>query len=167
MNFHNSGVRQEVLASKGQRFINHLIDLVPQYAITYGLTYGFFYIGEFTGYYGLSDLLESLSVIQDYIVSYVLLLLYYIIFESLTFRTLGKYATNTKVVMTTGDNPTFKAILLRSCCRLIPFDALSFLGTNGKGWHDSISNTYVVDVAKFEAKKSSESELDQIGIPIE
>lgn len=167
MYFHKSDVRQEVLASKGQRFINHLIDLVPQYAVMYGLTYGFFYIGEFTGYYGLSDFWESLSVIQDYMFSYALMLLYYFIFESLTYKTLGKYVTNTKVVMITGENPTFKAILMRSFCRLIPFDALSFLGTNGKGWHDSISDTYVVDVAKFKARQISELELNQIGIPIE
>lgn len=167
MNLHNSTVKQEVLASKGQRFINHLIDLVPQYAILYGLAYGFFYLGEFTGYYGLSDFWNGLSVLQDYLFSYMLLLLYYFIFESLTHRTLGKYATNTKVIMITGETPNYKAILLRSFCRLIPFDALSFLGTNGKGWHDSISNTYVVDIAKYETQKSSELELEQIGIPLE
>jgi uncharacterized RDD family membrane protein YckC len=167
MLLHNFIVKQDVLASKGQRFINHLIDIVPQYGIMYGLAYGFFYLGEFTGYFGLSDFWEGLSVIQDYIFSYALLVIYYYIFESLTHRTLGKYATNTKVIMITGENPTNKAILLRSLCRLIPFDALSFLGTNGKGWHDSLSNTYVVDVAKFEAIKTTELELDQIGVPFE
>ncbi|WNH08862.1 hypothetical protein [Thalassobellus suaedae] len=47
---------------------------------------------------------------------------------------------------------------------MIPFDALSFLGTIGKGWHDSISSTYVVDIGRFEAKKKTFSELDQIGV---
>ena len=68
------------------------------------------------------------------------------------------------MVMVNGEKPTNQAIVKRSLSRMIPFDALSFLGTNGKGWHDSISNTYVVDIAKFEAKKKSHSELEQIGI---
>ncbi|MGJ8591758.1 MAG: RDD family protein [Aquaticitalea sp.] len=165
MQLHNSNIRQEVLASKGQRVINYLIDLIPQYAIMYGIAYGFFYIGEFTGYYGLSDFWSGLSVIEDYLFSFTLLFLYYLIFEITTQRSLGKYVTNTKVVMTSGQKPSHKAIAIRSLCRLIPFDALSFLGTNGKGWHDSISDTYVVDVKKFESRKTSDFELDQIGVP--
>ena len=167
MYLRNTIIRQDVLASKGQRFINFIIDLIPQYAILYGLAYGFFYIGEFTGYYGLSDYWNELSVVEDYLISYTLLILYYFIFEGISNRTLGKYATNTRVIMTSGEEPTSKAILIRTLCRLIPFDALSFLGTNGKGWHDSLSNTYVIDVAKYEAQKTSELELDQIGVPMD
>lgn len=167
MYLRNTLIRQDVLASKGQRFINFIIDLIPQYAILYGLAYGFFYIGEFTGYYGLSDYWNELSVVEDYLISYTLLILYYFIFEGISNRTLGKYATNTRVIMTSGEEPTSKAILIRTLCRLIPFDALSFLGTNGKGWHDSLSNTYVIDVAKYEAQKTSELELDQIGVPMD
>jgi len=45
---------------------------------------------------------------------------------------------------------------------------LSFLGDSGRGWHDSISNTYVVDERKFNAKKSNQLELELIGVvPIE
>lgn len=167
MYLRNTLIRQDVLASKGQRFINFIIDLIPQYAILYGLAYGFFYLGEFTGYYGLSDYWNELSVVEDYLISYTLLILYYFIFEGISNRTLGKYATNTRVIMTSGEEPTSKAILIRTLCRLIPFDALSFLGTNGKGWHDSLSNTYVIDVAKYEAQKTSELELDQIGVPMD
>ena len=167
MYLRNTIIRQDVLASKGQRFINFIIDLIPQYAILYGLAYGFFYLGEFTGYYGLSDYWNELSVVEDYLISYTLLILYYFIFEGISNRTLGKYATNTRVIMTSGEEPTSKAILIRTLCRLIPFDALSFLGTNGKGWHDSLSNTYVIDVAKYEAQKTSELELDQIGVPLD
>ena len=69
--------------------------------------------------------------------------------------------------MHNGEEPKPKAIMIRSLCRLIPFDALSFLGTNGKGWHDNLSNTYVVDITAFESKKTSLNELDQIGLPVE
>ncbi|MCK7589253.1 RDD family protein [Subsaxibacter sp. CAU 1640] len=156
-------VAEDMLASKWKRFANHLVDLVPQYAITYGLAYVFFYIGEFTGNYTLNDFWNNLPVLVDYIFGYVLLVLYYFIFERATFRSLGKYVTNTKVIMTNGDEPTTKALLIRTLCRLIPFDALSFLGTNGKGWHDSISNTYVVDIAKFDSKRLVAEELEKLG----
>ena len=156
-------ITEDVLASKGKRFVNHLIDLVPQYTVTYGLTYGFFYLGEFTGNYALNDFWNELPLLMDYAINYLLLILYYFIFESTTGRTLGKYATNTKVIMTNGEEPTTKALFIRTMCRLIPFDALSFLGTNGKGWHDSISKTYVVDVAKFDSKQFIAQELEQLG----
>tara|TARA_R110002050_G_scaffold57866_7_gene130234 strand:- start:22557 stop:23063 length:507 start_codon:yes stop_codon:yes gene_type:complete len=157
-------VGEAVLASKNMRFVNHIIDLIVQYAIIYGLAYLFFYIGEYTGYYGLNDFWNGLSKIEDYIVSYLIMLIYYFSMEVFTFRTLGKYVTKTKVVLANGQDPTYQDILKRSFCRMIPFDALSFLGTIGKGWHDSISNTFVVDIVKFEAKKKSYSELDQIGV---
>ncbi len=31
-------------------------------------------------------------------------------------------------------------------------------------WHDTISKTYVVDIAKFEAKKKAANELDLKGV---
>ena len=66
--------------------------------------------------------------------------------------------------MEDGSKPIFQDIFLRSLCRFIPFEVFSFLGSEGRGWHDSMSNTYVVDIAKFEAKKKSQSELEQIGV---
>lgn len=69
----------------------------------------------------------------------------------------------TKVINEAGEAPDFKEALLRSLCRLIPFDAFSFLGSDGRGWHDSITNTYVVDVKKFEKAQNTEIEIDLIG----
>ncbi|XMO88190.1 RDD family protein [Algibacter sp. AS12] len=157
-------VTEDLLATKNMRFVNHLIDLIPQYVVMYALSYSFFYYGEFTGDYALNNYWAEMSKIEDYLYSYTLLFIYYFMMESLTDRTLGKYVTKTMVVMVNGEKPTNQAIVKRSLSRMIPFDALSFLGTNGKGWHDSIANTYVVDVAKFEARKRSQSELNQIGI---
>ncbi len=152
-----------MLASNGKRFINYLIDLIPQYAISFGIGYASVYLAEYIGYYGLSDFLLDISFAEELLFNYVLLIFYYVLFESLTSKSLGKYATNTKVILQNGQEPTPKDILIRSFCRLIPFDALSFLGTKGKGWHDSISKTYVVDSEAFEAAKLLANELDQIG----
>ena len=156
-------VTEDLLASKGKRFVNHLIDLVPQYAVIYGLSYGFYYLGEFTGNYALSDWFNGMSTVMDYVFTYLLLLIYYTLMEGYTERTLGKYVTRTKVIKIDAEPIMLKDAFIRSLCRLIPFDMLSFLGTNGKGWHDSISKTYVVDIDKFETKKQTEINLEAIG----
>ncbi|MGB5417336.1 RDD family protein [Algibacter sp.] len=157
-------VTEDLLASKNMRFVNHLIDLIPQYAVMYAIAYSFFYYGEFTGDYDLNNYWAEMTKFEDLFYSYLLMFIYFFLMESLTNRTLGKYVTKTMVIMANGDMPTNQDIVKRSLCRLIPFDGLSFLGTNGKGWHDSMSNTFVVDIAKFEARKESQTELDQIGV---
>ncbi|WP_406685105.1 RDD family protein [Seonamhaeicola sp. MEBiC1930] len=160
-------VTEDILASKNKRFVNHLIDLVPQYAFSYFLAYFFFYLGEFTGNYSLNDYLNTMNYFEELIVTYAFFLLYFFIMESLTFKTLGKYVTKTKVVLPNGKEPSKKDIIIRSLCRMIPFDGLSFLGTNGKGWHDSISKTYVVDEIKFNNKRKFKLELELIGKPVD
>ena len=164
MNENTFHVTEDLLASKSMRFVNHLIDLGAQYAVMYAIAYSFFYIGEFTADYTLNNYWNEMSKLEDYFYSYALMFIYFFIIESLTHRSLGKYVTKTKVVMANGEKPTNQDIAKRSLCRMIPFDALSFLGTDGKGWHDSISNTFVVDIAKFEARKRTQNELDQIGL---
>lgn len=156
-------VSEELLASKGKRFLNHLLDLIPQYAVVYGLAYLFFYFGEFTGNYSLNNYWNNTSTIEDYLYSYLIMIGYYFLIETTTSRSIGKYVTNTMVVTTDGERPSSLTVFKRSLCRMIPFDALSFLGTKGKGWHDSISNTYVVDVKKFEEKKLAVTSIAEIG----
>jgi uncharacterized RDD family membrane protein YckC len=73
---------------------------------------------------------------------------YYGLFESLTQRTPGKYITGTKVVLHNGTKPGEGTILLRSLCRQIPLEALSFLGPYGIGLHDIFSKTLVVELYK-------------------
>ncbi len=38
----------------------------------------------------------------------------------------------------------FKTAFIRSLCRLISFEQFSYLGGGLNGWHDSLSNTQVV-----------------------
>lgn len=75
---------------------------------------------------------------------YGLLVLYYFVSEILLQRTIGKFATNTIVIDEYGNKPSNKAIFIRSISRLIPFEPLSCLGE--RGWHDTISKTFVVSV---------------------
>lgn len=71
---------------------------------------------------------------------------FYVFFEGLFSRTPGKMLTGTVVVNEKGERPSFGQIVGRSFARVIPFEAFSFLGSTGRGWHDSLSKTYVVKV---------------------
>ena len=65
-------------------------------------------------------------------------------------RTIGKFVTGTKAVNTDGSKMEPKTILLRSLCRIVPFEPFSALGNPSRPWHDKWSKTYVIDVKKIE-----------------
>ena len=71
---------------------------------------------------------------------------YYIIMEYVfKGKTFGKLLTKTRAVTEYGERMDLGTIMVRSLCRLIPFEAFSFLGEEGtKGWHDTISKTKVI-----------------------
>ena len=70
---------------------------------------------------------------------------YWIFTEAIFGKSPAKFITNTRVVTKNGEQPSFWTIVGRTLCRLIPFEAFSFLGSRAVGWHDSISNTRVVN----------------------
>ncbi len=128
-----------VLASTGQRFGTMLLDLI------------FFYIfalilGLVLGLIGL-DLIQNMN---DILLGIVILLIYYVPQEAFSGRTFGKLITGTKAVNEDGSNLTLGKALGRTLCRLIPFEAFSFLGGQGtpKGWHDRIPKTKVISIRK-------------------
>ncbi len=57
-------------------------------------------------------------------------------------KTVGKKLLRMSVTNDKGESPSMSKIGLRTLCRFIPFDILSFLW--GGNWHDNISGTYVV-----------------------
>ena len=155
-------VTPDVLASREKRFVNFIIDIIGYYVLTtiVGVTIG---ILELIGVTGILDFILNLGTLGEYIMIIMINLMYFTAFETFTQRTLGKYISGTKVVLKDGSKPTINEILIRSLCRFIPFEAFSFLGSLGKGWHDTLSNTYVVDVKKFKSKMESTVEIEQIG----
>ena len=60
-------------------------------------------------------------------------------------RTFGKYFTKTMVVKHNGIRPKAKSVVIRTLVRLIPIEAFSFLSSNARGWHDTLSVTYVIN----------------------
>lgn len=69
--------------------------------------------------------------------------MYFIFMEHRYQKTIGKFVTKTRVVMSDGTRPKLNDILIRTICRLIPLDRVSYLFTKN-GLHDRFSNTTVV-----------------------
>lgn len=86
------------------------------------------------------DLIDSLLILVSFFV-------YYVFMEYKYQKTIGKFLTNTKVVMSDGRKPELNEIFIRTACRLIPLDRLSFVFT-ANGFHDRLSNTTVVKEEK-------------------
>ena len=93
-------------------------------------------------------LLEGISpnsgngILLAYLIPY---LLYYPLMEFYYGKTVGKMLTKSTVVRADGGKITLGQAVGRSLCRFIPFNAFSFLGVTAIGWHDSISQTRVVN----------------------
>lgn len=155
-------ITDEMLATQGQRFLNYIIDLIIQYFIIFALGIIFSVLSLLTGYAGIMEWIGSMGDLEGYLVFFFIMILYYTLFESLCSRTIGKFITKTIVVNDDGSKPDSQIILKRTLCRLIPFDGLSFLGS-GRGWHDSITDTYVVDKRVMDEKMQLLSAFDQIG----
>jgi uncharacterized RDD family membrane protein YckC len=96
---------------------------------------------------GLGDVIEEMN---DYLLGFIILLIYYVPQEAFSGRTLGKMITGTKAVNEDGSKLTFGKVLGRTLCRFIPFEAFSFLGGQNKpkGWHDRIPKTKVISIRK-------------------
>ncbi|MBW3521351.1 RDD family protein [Chryseobacterium sp. NKUCC03_KSP] len=77
-----------------------------------------------------------------YTIIFIFILIYYPISEILFGSSPGKFLTESRVVNSKAGSPNSSKIFLRTLCRNIPFDALSFFSK--RGWHDSLSETYVV-----------------------
>ncbi len=159
-------VTPHIYASREKRFVNMIIDIAGFYAFLFliGVVIGLIAL---LGIEGPLNYFSTISGIEDYIISFLIGVVYFMTMETLFQKSLGKFVTKTIVVMEDGSKPKVSDIFIRSLCRYIPFDALSFLGDIGRGWHDSISNTYVVDEVKFKAKKTTENDLDLLGKSIE
>ena len=127
-------------ASATQRFVNYLIDTIIFYVVMYGMTtflLVLFYIS--TGTPGNSGSFQILL----FLVSYILYVFFCTFSEGASRgRSVGKLVTRTKVVK----EDESEISLIRSLCRLVPFEAFSAFG--GYPWHDRWSHTKVIRINK-------------------
>ena len=153
-------------AGAGRRFLGFVIDYLA--CIFFIIRFLFvldFLLSMTTGEEGL-DLDEGPeTALRDRLVGLLFYFSYYLVFEGLFSRTIGKLVTGTVVVDESGFPPSFLQVLGRSLARLIPFDPLSFLGSSTRGWHDSLSGTYVVRSRRREDEPAFEADVfrDKIG----
>lgn len=157
-------ITDDLIASQGQRLGNYFIDLGFRYLIIFIIGIVLAIIGQFTASDGILYWLDNISTVEDYLISFSIAILYYFVFELYLSRSLGKFITKTMVVMEDGTKPDAQTIIKRTLCRLIPFDGLSFFGTPSRGWHDSMSDTYVVKKDLFDEKVRLFYSLDEIGM---
>jgi uncharacterized RDD family membrane protein YckC len=153
-----------LLVSSGTRFLNYIIDLVSFFVvlITIGVV-----LGILTNLFGMTALglwVDGLGDLGWNVVAITVSIIYYTIMEGLFGRSVGKFITGSVVVDENGEKPSFGAIFKRSLCRYIPFDAFTFLG-GSRGWHDSISDTYVVSKKGLDESVKSFHDFNLIGVP--
>ncbi|WP_339921563.1 RDD family protein [uncultured Flavobacterium sp.] len=137
-------ITDHVLASQGQRFLNVIIDSLFIYILVLSAGTTIVLIAEATSNFAVSGWVETMNVVEIMGYGLLILFLYYFLTEVYFSRTLAKLVTGTVVVRSDGSKPTIKMIFIRTLSRFIIFDALSYLGAVSRGWHDSLSGTYVV-----------------------
>lgn len=120
--------------SGGARFGHYLIDFILLYAVNLGINMVLAIVSP--------EIIISMPTTVSYIISYLILVAYYFVMESTIQRTIGKFVTDSVVIDEYGNKPSNMTILGRSFARIIPFEAFSCLGE--RGWHDTLSHTFVV-----------------------
>ncbi len=123
------------LASTSLRFVNYLIDTIAAYitAIIVFIIVGLILPPNDNVFGSLITLILVFGSFFGY----------YFIMESKYQKSLGKFATKTKVVKLNGDLPNQSDIAIRTLCRFIPFDNISYLFMKN-GFHDTLSKTKVI-----------------------
>lgn len=130
-------------ASKTKRLFNLLLDYAVVITLSTVILTPLMMLEEAGELTGVTEWVDSpLGTVAFMLIFAV----YYVILEFLCGRSFGKLVTGTQVLTISGQRPSFVKVVGRSCARLMPFEAMSFLGQNG--WHDAWSGTQVVDLRK-------------------
>jgi uncharacterized RDD family membrane protein YckC len=118
-------------ASRGRRFADLMIDQIAMAVVS----------AVSTAIHPDKGMAEIL--LESIVVPFV----YYAVLEATFGWTLGKLVTGTRVVAVDGGRATVMQILGRTLARFIPFEPLSFFGRGAPvGWHDSLSDTRVIQI---------------------
>ncbi|MGN7864762.1 RDD family protein [Chryseobacterium sp. 22458] len=152
-------------SSKGTRFANFIIDrfIITLIFFAAGFISSLLYeLANIDIFVNIIRKLSQVNRITDILITSLVYFIFTFCIEFLTKgRSIGKYITGTKVICIDGTEPTMKDYFIRNISRIVPFDALSFLGENG--WHDSWSETRVVNLKKYIAETQAKSEIDDLG----
>jgi uncharacterized RDD family membrane protein YckC len=95
--------------------------------------------------------------------SLVIMVVYYSLTEIYFSRTIAQLITKTVVVKKDGSKPDIKTFLIRTLCRFIPLEPFSFLGSFPRGWHHTLSHTYVVKKKRLAKSRRFFNNLEEFG----
>lgn len=151
-----------IYATTNQRVTNFVVDYVIRLIIQLVAITIFIFFATLFGQGHLVGYVQKLPFIHELIISCVIALGYYNVMEMLFSISIGKLITGTVVVNIYGEKPSLRDLATRNICRLIPFEGLTFFGTPGNGWHDTLSGTYVVQRNLLNEKKNRYKKIDSI-----
>jgi uncharacterized RDD family membrane protein YckC len=146
-------VTEDLLATRGQRIFNCLLDLLIVHTVLISIATTAVIIGDITNNNDLSNWAKSTTTFEKFLFWIVILFLYYFLTETYFSRTFAKYFTKTIVVTKDGSRPNKRMISIRTLSRFIPLEGLTFLSGDLRGLHDLFSDTYVVRKHEFNEKK--------------
>lgn len=155
-------ITNDLQATKLQRFLNLIVDLVFIYILVLSLGTTIILVALAVDNFALSGWVQNLSVAEIGFYSAIVTFLYYYLTEQYFSRTIAKLITHTIVVNADGSKPSAKSFFIRTCCRFIPFEVFSFFGISSRGWHDVFSKTYVVQKRKFKKIQKDNNALDVV-----
>jgi uncharacterized RDD family membrane protein YckC len=148
-------VTDDLWATRGQRFINCILDLLIVHIILASIGTTVIIIGDVTNNYELSNWIESTTTLEKLLFWILTLFFYYFLTETYFSRTFAKYFTKTIVVTKNGSRPRTHLIFIRTLSRFIPLEGITFLWGDFRGLHDLFSDTYVVRKHEFNHKKGA------------
>ena len=154
-------ITEKIIAHPGRRLMNYFVDLIIRVILLFGFA---FLLGFVTHFFNISIIAEILlnhKYFGTYLFWVIVSFIYFNFTEMIFSRTFAKYITGTIVVYEEGLEPSNLVIIKRSLSRIIPFDFVSFLYT--RGWHDALSNTYVVNKAMLDEELKKFFDLKEIG----
>jgi uncharacterized RDD family membrane protein YckC len=146
-------VTEDLLATRGQRIFNCILDLLIVHTVLISIATTAVIIGDITNNNDLSNWAKSTTTFEKFLFWIVILFLYYFLTETYFSRTFAKYFTKTIVVTKDGSRPNKRMISIRTLSRFIPLEGLTFLSGDLRGLHDLFSDTYVVRKHEFNEKK--------------
>lgn len=148
-------VTDDLWATRGQRFLNCLLDLLIVHIILASIGTTVIIIGDVTNNYELANWIESTTTFEKLLFWILILFFYYFLTETYFSRTFAKYFTQTIVVTKNGSRPKIHLIFIRTLSRFIPLEGITFLWGDFRGLHDLFSDTYVVRKHEFNHKKGA------------
>lgn len=141
---------ESIRAGRVPRLINYVLDILCIRAIGTGIAVLYFLV--YFSAFPQRNTAQSEIIWIILALELTVYIAYYWVLESFTGRTLGKFITGTAVLNDKGKTPSNKELLVRTLTRLIPFEQFTFLSTERKGLHDTLSGTYVVKIQKSQSK---------------